>query len=177
MTEPQIVSDKSVAGAPFKTPRRYAQWLIPVLSVPILLFFGLPLVVRLLFGIGWWRVQILETDDGRHRAVLERSYGGFDTNFCVTLDGRVIHRSWDCRPSSRVPFRETLAWDDSGNVLVFELANEIVFAYDVPTQTEIHPSRFDEITVPTITLSDIGFEGRDELELEKKQDLEPVAVP
>lgn len=125
----------------------------------------------------WRPVQTLRSTDRQHVAQLERLDGRMEVRFRVSLDGEVLHDSRGCTPHENLPFRETLAWDRSDKQLVFQLANAIVFAWDVPSQTEIHPSRFDEIDVPTITLKDIGFEGRDELEFEKKHGVEPVAVP
>jgi hypothetical protein len=168
--------DDSIEKRVSERLRRKQLTIIAVLAVGVVIIGAPILFVFKMIG-HWERVQLLRSADQNHVAELERLYGYIDTNFCVTLDSRVIHRSWDCAPDERIPFRETLAWDTTGNVLVFELANEIVFAWDVPSQTEIHPSRFDEITVPQITLKDIGFEGRDELQLEKQQGTEPVAVP
>jgi hypothetical protein len=169
---PRDAIERAVAEA----LRRKILTVVAVLAIVGVIFVVPVLLVLPLLG-DWERVQVLQSADRRHLAELERLYGYIDVNFCITLDGKEIHRSWDCAPNATIPFRETLAWDDTGNVLVFELANEIVFAYDLPSQTEIPPSRFDEITVPKITLKDIGFEGRDELELEKQQGTEPVAAP
>jgi hypothetical protein len=155
----------------------------PLLKFVFTSLFSALASVGFLYVTLWWprqewrSVQTLRSSDRQHIAHLERLDGRMEVQFRVSLDGEVLHDSWGCTPNEKLPFRETLAWDSSDKLLVLELANEIVFAYDVTTQTEIHPSRFDEITVPTITLSDIGFEGRDELELEKKLGVEPVAVP
>jgi len=138
--------------------------------IRVLLLMATPILLPALFLLGMWifgphwrTVQVLQSADRQHVAKLDRLYGDIDTNFRITLDGEKIHHSYDCAPRETIPCRETLAWDTTGKVLVFELANEIVFAYDLPSQAEIHPSRFDEITVPTITLDDIGFDGEDDL--------------
>lgn len=149
-------------NAPHEHSHRRYRWFLAVL-IALALLFAVP--VWLFWGLlpHWQRVQVLESADRQHVATLERLYGGFDTNFRVKLDGKEIHWSWDCRPTETIPFRETLAWDESGSVLVFELANEIVFAYDLPSHSEVDPMEFHSLKIPAITLDDIGFEGRDEL--------------
>lgn len=148
--------------APEATPRRPFRWLPPALAL-IALLFGLPVLLFVVFGPHWRQVQELRSRDRQHIAQLERLYGYIDVDFRVSLDGKVIHRSWDCSPDDTLPFRETLAWDESGDVLVFELAGEPVFAYDVAARSEVDPSRFKSLVIPRVTLEDIGFEGRRDL--------------
>jgi hypothetical protein len=111
----------------------------------------------------WHRVQVLRSPNGQHVATLERSYQHIDVNFRIRLDGRQIHWSFDCAPRETLPFRETLAWDVNGEILTFELCGEIVFAYDVRTETEMPPSQFSSIVLPQVMLKDIGFEGLKDL--------------
>ena len=148
--------------------RRRFEWLSPVLIV-IGVVFGLVLLLKFIvfpaaqIGPRWKTIQVLRSADRQHIAQLERLYGHIDVNFLVTLDSDVIHHSADCAHKESIPFRETLAWDETANVLVFQLANETVFAYDVASRSEIDPSRYESLVLPTVTLKDIGFEGEGEL--------------
>jgi hypothetical protein len=132
----------------------------------------LPALARGIFG-HWQRIQVLRSRDCQHTAELYRLYGYIDANFEIHLDGKRIHRSPDCVPDPALPFRETLAWDVSGNVLLFQLAGETVFAYDLPSRAEISVDQFSAIEVPKVTLEDIAFEGFHKVRLENPQTLHP----
>jgi len=50
-----------------------------------------------------------------------------------------------------------MLWDETGKILVFQLAGYNVFAYDIDTDKEIPREKLKHIKIPEITLSDIGF--------------------
>ena len=105
-------------------------------------------------------VQVLRSSDAQHSAELRR-IEGLDVNFLVFLNGKRVHRSHDCSPNKSIPFRETLAWDNTGKILVLQLAGRTVFAVDVHSGQEVHSRDFGTIKLPKVTLKDIGFEGLD----------------
>ena len=144
----------------------------PILFVltDVVLAVALPNIWRELGLIGHWeRIQILETKDHAHTAKLYRLYGYIDVNFRIILDGKRIYWSPDCAPDYTLPFGETLAWDTTGKIILFRLAGETVFAYDISTGRSLAPKDFTNIQMPSVTLDNIGFEGRHQLrqELEK----------
>ena len=108
----------------------------------------------------WECIQVLESPDRTHVARLYRLYGYIDVNFRITLNGKRVYWSPDCAPDDTIPFGETLAWDSTGAILVFRLAGETVFAYDVSSGAIVEPKVFATIRVPAVTLDRIGFEGR-----------------
>lgn len=114
---------------------------------------------------------MLEKFDGSGRAELWRSYGWIDVNFRVRWKGRTIHVSNDCRSTLTIPFRELLAWDETGRILVFQLAGDTVFAFDTATERKLEPHEFEMLTLPTVTLDDIGFEGLRQLRREMKNEV------
>lgn len=131
----------------------------------VVLTVALPKFARIL---GRWEcIQILETQDHAHVAKLYRLYGYIDVNFRIMLDGKKIYWSPDCAPNYTLPFRETMTWDETGKILVFQLADQNVFAYNIMTRKVITPELLVEIKTPRITLNDIGFEGRHQLRQEK----------
>lgn len=75
-------------------------------------------------------LQTLRSPDETHVAKLSR-LDWIDRNYIVTVDGWKVFRSPDFAPSDRVPFRETLFWDATGKVVVFEVARHRIFGYDV----------------------------------------------
>ena len=111
----------------------------------------------------WECIQILKARDHAHIAKLYRLYGYIDVNFRIVLDGKRIYWSPDCAPDYSLPFRETMAWDETGSILVFQLAGQNVFAYDLATREAIAPELLKGIRTPRITLNDMGFEGRHQL--------------
>lgn len=129
----------------------------------VLAVLGLRVISGTMLFPKWRCIQVLRTPDLEHVAKLHRLYGYIDVNFKITLDGNKIYHSRDCAPDASLPFRETLAWDASGKVLVFQLADQIVFAFDTALQRELYPGEFSALVLPVVTLDDIGFGGRHEL--------------
>ena len=122
----------------------------------------------------WERIQILESPGRHHVAALSRLYGYIDVNFRITLDGKRIYWSPDCAPNYSLPFRETLAWDTTGKILVFQLAGETVFAYNIDSGKPVDPKRFSTIQIPIVTLDDIGFEGRHLFREQAQEDIQQL---
>ena len=142
-----------------------------ILRPILLVLLGAVLAVALprcgrIFG-HWKCIQILETQDHAHTVKLYRLYGYIDVNFRIELDGKRIYWSPDCAPDKSLPFRETMAWDETGNILVFQLAGRNVYAYNLVTSEAIAPELLKGIKTPRITLNDIGFEGRHQFEQEE----------
>jgi hypothetical protein len=144
---------------PMKTVR-----LLSLILLGAALALVLPALKRDMLGY-WQRIQVLRSRDRQHTAELYRLYGYIDANFEIHLDGKRIYRSPDCAPDATLPFRETLAWDVSGKVLLFQLAGETVFAYDLPAGAEISAHELCTIAVPQITLEEIAFEGLQKVRL------------
>jgi hypothetical protein len=82
-------------------------------------------------------VQILESQDGQLKAELIRRHALFDLNFIIRLNGRQIYRSEDFRPNYTVPFRETILWDKTGENLIFEVAGQRLFGYNVTAKRKL----------------------------------------
>ena len=90
------------------------------------------------FGVKDYRVvQILESADGRHTAQLIRKHSFLELNFIVHLNDEKIYTTPDFRPNNKVPFRETLAWDESGRYLVFEVGGERLFGYNIQKKQSV----------------------------------------
>ncbi|BBO35922.1 hypothetical protein [Lacipirellula parvula] len=100
--------------------------------------FGIGLAVCLLLaapflavgGLWWTTLQTAKSPDGRHTARVVRS-DHIDRNYSIYVDGRRVFISPDFAPRRDIAYHEELAWDDSGNILVFEVAGQRLFGYDV----------------------------------------------
>lgn len=120
-------------------------------------FFAIMIIPSML---GTWRsVQVIKTDDGGHIASLERRYGYIDVNFRIELDGEEIYRSADFSPDLGNAFLERITWDTSEKNLLFLVANQVLFAYDLVTRSPILEHSFDDLEAPRLSLSDLGYEG------------------
>lgn len=104
-------------------------------------------------------VQFLSSPDRAHQAVLERTEF-MDLNFEVKLDGRVIYRSPDFAPDPTLAHRETLLWDDSGNILILEIAGQRLFGYDVTRGKALSSAALPRVKVRPTPLPAYGFEGQ-----------------
>jgi hypothetical protein len=72
---------------------------------------------------------------GSHRAKLVR-HQGIDVNFKVVADGETIYYSPDFAPVE-FDFREQIAWDKTGNIVVLEVAGKRLFAYDAEQKRQL----------------------------------------
>ena len=89
-------------------------------------------------GIFWGRdLQILNSPDRAHQAVLLKKYNLADINFIVKVDGERVYESSDLMPFTDHSYRETLLWDKTGRVVALELMGKRVFAFDTHTNREL----------------------------------------
>jgi len=75
---------------------------------------------------------------GSHKAKLVR-HQGIDVNFKVVVDGETIYYSPDFAPVE-FDFREQVAWDKTGNIVVLEVAGKRLFAYDAEQKRQLSDS-------------------------------------
>ncbi|PQV62452.1 hypothetical protein B1R32_13410 [Abditibacterium utsteinense] len=104
-------------------------------------------------------VQRLASPDRAHLAVLER-VDNIDFNFRILLDGQKIYHSPDFNPNSSLPFRETLLWDTTGKLLIFQVTRRQLFGYDVLQQRVLSGAEVLQAKVATPTEMEISFEGK-----------------
>lgn len=97
-------------------------------------------------------VQFLRSPNRAHHAVLERTEGAIDLNFRVKLDGNIIYVSPDFNPDDRLVYRETLLWDDSGNILILEVAGKRLFGYEVTEGKPISSADLLQVKVTPMPL-------------------------
>lgn len=110
--------------------------------------------------IGEWRIiQTIQTTNKAHTAELRRLYGYIDVNFQIIVDGRKVYTSPDFAPVYDRPFREWIAWDENQKNLVFIVADQILFAYNLDTHAQISKDKFDSLAIPRYTLRDLQYEG------------------
>lgn len=130
-----------------------------LLTTAFLLAVVISFYIGRLSNLGWSTIQILSTKDRSHTAELRRLYYYIDVNFRIVLDGKIIYRSPDFTPYDDRPFREWITWDESGKHLVFIVADQILFAYDIETDSPLSPDSFPSLKIPRYSLADIGYEG------------------
>ncbi|MBK7394378.1 MAG: hypothetical protein IPI64_13960 [Chloracidobacterium sp.] len=80
--------------------------------------------------IGGRHVQTLDAPKGPHSASLLKKHNLSDINFIVKVDGDTVYVSPDFMGFPDHIYRETLVWDESGSVVVFEMMGKRVFAFD-----------------------------------------------
>ena len=73
--------------------------------------------------------------NGSHTAKLVR-HDGIDVNFKVVVDGERVYYSPDFAPVD-FDFREQIAWDKTGNIVILEVAGKRLFAYDVEQKRQL----------------------------------------
>ena len=79
-------------------------------------------------------LQRVEAPHSAHHAELFERHGFGDMNLIVDVDGRRVYVSPDLMSHVN---RETLAWDNTGCIVVLELLTKRVFAYDACSQREL----------------------------------------
>lgn len=129
-----------------------------LLTTAFLLAVVISFYIGRLSNLGWRTIQILSTKDRSHTAELRQHYF-IAVNFRIILDGKTIHRSPNFAADTDRPFREWITWDESGKHLVFIVADQILFAYDIETDTPLSPESFPSLKIPRYSLADIGYEG------------------
>lgn len=85
--------------------------------------------------IGARQIQKLESPSNRSDiATLHKTNGLGDLSFIVKLNGIEIYHSPDYAALPDHLYRETLLWDKTGEVIVFELMGKRVFAFNTRTK-------------------------------------------
>jgi hypothetical protein len=126
------------------------------------ILLGLLGAVVLMFAIFIWSIgttiQRLESPDGKHVATLIRA-DHIDRNYIVKLDGSRVFVTADFAPRSDVIFRETLAWDVSGKILVLEIARQKIIGYDTELNRRLGDSELLEVELaPDSHLGEFFYE-------------------
>jgi hypothetical protein len=108
----------------------------------------------------YWRpVQYLQDSTRTHKAVLER-IDGIDLNFRIKLNGKQTYWSPDFAPRRDIAFRETLLWDDSGNILIFEVGSRRIFGYNVAQGQALSNAALLKVKVSPLPVNKHRFEGQ-----------------
>jgi hypothetical protein len=92
-------------------------------------FGGFAALIWLVVGLRTTKLQTLESADDKYVANLSR-IDGIDRNYVVKVNGARVYTSPDFAPANEIPFRESLAWDASGKIVVLEVAGHRIFGYD-----------------------------------------------
>ena len=103
-------------------------------------------------------VQRLCTVDHKHCAELKRRMF-LDLNFLVKLNGKNIFMTEDFMPNDTLPHRETLVWDDSGKILLLEIAGRRIYGYDTEAGRQLRNDELLAIKVSPIPLSVYQYAG------------------
>lgn len=101
-------------------------------------------------------VQRKANPKNSHKAGLSR-LDGIDINFDVTVDGQKVFRSPDFAPVD-FDFREQIAWDKTGNIVVLEVAGKRIFAYDAEQKRQLSDSEM--LAVEYVPFFEYHFEGK-----------------
>jgi len=93
---------------------------------------------------------------GSHKAKLVR-HQAIDVNFKVVVDGETIYYSPDFAPVE-FDFREQIAWDKTGNIVVLEVAGKRLFAYDAEQKRQLSDSEL--LSVEYTPFFEYRYEGK-----------------
>ena len=116
-----------------------------VVSIAVSLFVGL--VIGLLGWPFYWvatglvtgrNIQTLESPKNMHSAQLLKKINLADINYIVKVDGRRVFVSPDLMNFPDHLYRETLVWDETGTVVVFEQMGRRIFAYNAAEKRELN---------------------------------------
>jgi len=113
---------------------------------------------RFLNGWSGRTVQKLCSVSHQQCAELER-WDFFDLNFRVKLNGKKLFMTPDFMPDDTLPFRETLVWDDSGKILLLEIAGRRIFGYDTEAGRRLTNNELLAVKVNPIPLSNFQYSG------------------
>jgi hypothetical protein len=104
-------------------------------------------------------VQVLNSPDGKHRAVLRR-IDGIDVNFFIIVDRKQVYWSPDFAPNSRVDFKERLIWNKTGDIVILEVVGRRLFGYNAQTCKAVSDAELLSIEYsPEPNEWEYGFEG------------------
>lgn len=92
---------------------------------------------------------------GTHTAKLKR-FEGIDVNFQLIMDGRQVYYSPDFAPED-ADFRERIAWDADGEIVVLEVGDERIFGYNAKENRVL--SNAELLRVRFTPFTELGFEG------------------
>lgn len=125
-------------------------------SIIILVLFIGGLFAAFYYFISPTTVQTKTNPTNSHKAVLSR-LDGIDVNFKVTVDGERVFVSPDFAPVD-FDFREQVAWDRTGNIIVFEVAGKRLFAYDAEQKRQLSDNEL--LSVEYTPFSEYWYEGK-----------------
>ncbi len=101
-------------------------------------------------------VQSKSNPTGSHKAKLIR-FQGIDVNFRVIVDGENSYYSPDFAPVE-FDFREQIAWDKTGNIIVLEVAGKRLFAYNAEQRKQLSDSEL--LSVEYTPFYEYHYEGK-----------------
>lgn len=101
-------------------------------------------------------VQETTNFDKSHSAKLIR-YDGIDVNFKVIVDEKKVFFSPDFAPVE-YDFRERLIWNETGSIIVLEVAGKRLFGYDVRGNIELSNTELSKVKFAPF--SKYGYEGK-----------------
>jgi len=121
----------------------------------------LALIIGGLFAVVYYlfapiTIQSKANPTGSHKAKLVR-HQGIDVNFKVVLDGENVYYSPDFAPVE-FDFREQIAWDKTGNIIVLEVAGKRLFAYDAEQKRQLSGSEL--LAVEYTPFYEYHYEGK-----------------
>ena len=129
------------------------KWSVIVLLSVVLLIGGL---FALVYFSSVTTVQSKLNPTGSHRAKLVR-HQGIDVNFKVVVDGETIYYSPDFAPVE-FDFREHIAWDKTGKIVVLEVAGKRLFAYDAEQKRQLTETEL--LAVEYMPFFEYHYEGK-----------------
>ena len=104
-------------------------------------------------------LQVSKSANGDHVAKLVR-VDHLDRNYRLTVDGRIVYSSPDFSPRKDLAFREALAWDVTGNIIVLEVAKQRLFGYDAAKRKALADEELLGLALqPEPPLGEYYFEG------------------
>lgn len=121
----------------------------------VLAISGLFLVI---YCTGTLTSQIKRSPDRKHTAKLIRKEW-IDLNFVVKVDGMRVFWSPDFCPQKK-DFQEQLLWDQSGNIVVLEVAGERLFGYNAKTKSTLQPKDLLAVIIPHHDVRKLGYESK-----------------
>jgi hypothetical protein len=129
------------------------KWSVIGLLSVVLLIGGL---FALVYFSSVTTVQSKLNPTGSHRAKLVR-HQGIDVNFKVVVDGETIYYSPDFAPVE-FDFREQIAWDKTGKIVVLEVAGKRLFAYDAEQKRQLTETEL--LAVEYMPFFEYRYEGK-----------------
>jgi hypothetical protein len=135
---------------------------VVLLLAGTLLFFAYQAAQwRRVFGVRDQRiVQILQSSDEQLTAKLIRRHAFLDLNFIIELNDKEIFTSPDFKPTNKIPFRETITWDNSGKNLIFEVAGERLFGYNLASNRALLDNQLLALEVHQTRPEDLHYSGK-----------------